>query len=82
MPKRPLTPTYILFYLLFWPDTWRIAIGLAVALIFAPHLSKTDSSPIETGMIAIMLAVIGYAASAKPAQIISTRLRNLILKRR
>jgi hypothetical protein len=80
MHKRPFTPTYIFFHLLFWPDTWRIVIGLAVALILTPNLIKTDSNLIESGMIAIMLAAIGYAVSVKPAQIISIKLRRLILK--
>lgn len=82
MPKRPFTPTYILFYLLFWPDTWRITIGLIAGILLTPHLTKTESNPLQTGMLFIMLAAIGYAASAKPAKIISTKLRTLVLKNR
>lgn len=81
-PKRPLTPTYLFFYLLFWPDTWRIVFGLAVAFIIAPHLKGTEADLPRTLMIGIMLAAIGYAVSAKPARFISTKLRSLILKNR
>lgn len=82
MPKRPLTLTYIFFYLLFWPDTWRIVFGLAVAFIIAPHLNGTEADLPRTLMIGIMLVAIGYAVSAKPAQFITTKLRSLILKSR
>jgi hypothetical protein len=82
MTKRPLTPTYIFFYLLFWPDTWRIVCGLAVAFIIAPHLNGTEADLLQTLMIGIMLAAIGYTVSAKPARFISTKLRSLILKNR
>jgi len=82
MPKRPLTPAYIIFYILFWPDTWRIVFGLAAAFLIAPHLSRTDDSQLETGMLIIMIAAIVYAVSAKPAQIISIKLRRFILKNR
>ena len=80
MSKRTLTPTYILFYILFWPDTWRILIGLIAGGLLAPKLMGSDSPPMQTGMIFIMIAAIGYAASAKLGKLISLKLRKLVLK--
>ena len=79
--KRPLTPLYIFFYIIFWPDTWRIVIGLAAAGLITPRLIGPDSSWFQTGMLFIMLAAIAYAASAKPARRLSSKLRQIIVKK-
>ena len=80
MAKRTLTLTYIFFFLLFWPDTWRILIGLVIGGVVAPVLNKADDTVFTRIMLFIMPAAIGYAASARPAQFISAKLRQFILK--
>ena len=82
MQKRPLTPTYLFFYLLFWPDTWRILIGLIIAGLLTPRLLSSDRVIFELIMLFFMLAAIGYTVSAKPARWITERLRKVILKNR
>ena len=82
MNKRPITPTYIFFYILFWPDSWRIVMGLITAFILTPYIVGTEGGLAETSMLSVMLAAIGYAVSAKPARWFSGKLRQLILKGR
>ncbi len=80
MGKRPLTPAYVFFYLLFWPDTWRIVIGIAAALVLTPLLLSPDENVLRTGMLHIMIAAIGYAAAAWPARGIARGFKRLLLK--
>ncbi len=78
--KRPLTAGYVFFYLLFWPDTWRILIGVAAAWGLAPRLVSPAMGATGTAMIYLMLATIGYALSAVPARWISAGIKRLVLK--
>jgi hypothetical protein len=55
-------------------------IGLAAAILLAPRITPPDQTGFGLVMMHIMLACIGYAASAKPARAISRKLQNLILK--
>ncbi len=80
MRKRPLTPGYVFFYILFWPDTWRILIGAAAAFFLAPRLVSPDMGVMGAGMVYVMLAAIVYASSARLASWISGRVRKLILR--
>ena len=82
MTKRTLTPGYLFFYLLFWPDTYRILIGLAAAVVLAPRVTPADHGGFGQVMMHVMLACIGYAAGAKPARAISNKLKQLVLKER
>lgn len=78
--KRPLTPGYLFFYLIFWPDTYRILIGLSVAFFLAPRIMPPDQGWFGLVMMHIMLACMGYAASGKPARSISHKLKKMVLK--
>ena len=80
MGKRRLTPAYVFFYLLFWPDTWRILIGVAAAILLTPLLLPSEESVLRLGMVHVMIASIGYAASSKPARGISGGFKRLLLK--
>lgn len=79
--KRRITPLYIFFYILFSPDTYRVLIGLAIALLLAPLVIKTNT---VTGsgkfMIYLMLAVIGYAITGKIGDKIAKLAKNVVLK--
>jgi len=75
-------PTYYLFYLLFSPDTWRIAIGVLAALWLGPMIFEPQMSPAARAMVYVMLAAIGWAASIIPARWICRGLKRLILGNR
>lgn len=66
---------YIIFYLLFSPDTWRILIGLAATLIIGPRATATsDYSPAGQVLIWLMILVLGFVLSAPVGRFISRRL--------
>jgi hypothetical protein len=80
LPKRKPTPTYLFFYLLFLPDTWRIFMGIILAYFLVPAIAKSDMGTGAIAMLYIMTATIGYAVSTKPGKWISDSLKRLILK--
>jgi hypothetical protein len=77
--KRQLTVRYIIFYILFLPDSWQVLIGLIAAYLLSPSVVPPDGGNTARAMIFIMIAVIGYAASRVPARWISRSLIRLIL---
>ncbi|NNG01707.1 MAG: hypothetical protein HKM93_20140 [Desulfobacteraceae bacterium] len=79
MTKRPLSPVYILFYILFWPDTWRFLMGAVVAVLLVPHILKPEMNIVQATMLHVMVACIGYVVAAKPAAGISHWLKRRIL---
>ena len=79
MPKRPLTPGYILFFLLFSPDTWQVLIGLTTCWFLTPIIVSPGMKPVAAAVLYLMVATIGYAASRGPARGISRLLKKLIL---
>ena len=79
--KRPLTPGYIFFYLLFLPDTWQIVIAVAAALVVAPHLLRPDMGPAGMAIVHVMIAGIVYVISAPVGRRISQYLQKFILKK-
>jgi hypothetical protein len=79
-PKRPLTPAYIIFYILFWPDTWRILVGLLLALMFTPLILPADMAAAGRAMLYVMVTAIGWSLSSKPANWITTQLKKIIIK--
>ncbi len=82
MSKRPLTPVYILFFILFSPDTWRIIAGVVFAWILTPLVVRPDMGSMAVGMLGVMLTCIGYVLFAWPAKKVSRILQKLILKDR
>ncbi len=79
MAKRPITPAFVFFYILFLPDTWRILIGVLLSWSLTPRLIPADQDMLRTGMIYIMMAVIGYAVSGLPARLITRLFKKSIL---
>ncbi len=77
--KRPLTPAYIIFYILFWPDTWRMLTGLLLSLLFTPHILPADMGMPGRAMLYVMVAAIGWALSGRPAGWITGRLKKLFI---
>ncbi|MBS3759037.1 MAG: hypothetical protein KGY61_10285 [Desulfobacterales bacterium] len=79
MPKRPITPTYIVFYILFLPDSWQILMGIIFALILHRFAVGPDMSNISKALVFIMLATIGYTITRIPARWITQKLKTWIL---
>ena len=79
MQKRPLTFSYIFFYILFLTDSWQVLIGVAVAYVFGPRAATPESGPLGRAMLYVMIATIGYAASRLPARGMTRIIKKLIL---
>lgn len=77
--KRPITPGYVLFYVLFLPDTWQVLIGVLVAIFVAPAVLSPDMATSAQVMVYLMVATIGYAASRGPARGITRVIKKWIL---
>jgi hypothetical protein len=78
--KRKITISYIIFYILFLPDTYRIIFGILAAWLFTPYVSQTKPIPQEGGLVVwVMIATIGYAISTRIGNMISGWIKNIIL---
>ena len=77
--NRPKTPTYLVFYLLFSTDFWRILMGAAVSIVATPHLAPMDMSAAGRAMLYVMAAAIGWTITAVPARWISRAMKTVIL---
>ena len=75
--KQRLTPAYLLSYILFSEDTWRVAIGFVSAVILAPYLLPFDHTGIGRYVMFITVVVIGWAVSKVPSQWIVRQLKLL-----
>ena len=66
---------YVVFYLIFSPDTWRILIGLLAALLIGPRVVADGSySPAGQVVIWLMILALGYVLSAPIGRFISNGL--------
>ena len=77
--NRPKTPTYLVFYLLFSPDFWRILMGVAVSILATPYLAPMGFSAAGRAMLYVMAAAIGWTITAVPARWITRVLKKAIL---
>lgn len=77
--RRPLTPAYIIFYILFLPDTWRVLIGIIASVLLTPFILKPGMADASRIMLFVMVATIGYAVSGAPGRWISGLWKKLIL---
>ena len=57
--KRPLTPTYMVFLLLFAPDTWRILMGFVISVLLTPEIVPPDLMGAYSGLRLILLSAGG-----------------------
>lgn len=79
MRKRPLTVSYILFYLLFSDDTWRIAVGFVCAVFFGPLVAQGRNLNQGAEVILwLMIMAIGWSVSAWPAKKITAALQRAV----
>lgn len=80
MKKRKITLSYIIFYILFLPDTYRLIIGILAAWFFAPYVVESRPMPREGGFVVwVMIATIGYAMSTRLGNMISDWMKNIII---
>jgi hypothetical protein len=79
MAKRPLTVSYIFFYLLFSDDTWRIAAGFLFAVFLGPMVTqgRNLSQGGET-VVWVMIMAIGWSVTAWPAKKITAALKKAL----
>jgi len=79
MQKRPLSLSYLFFYLLFSEDTWRIGAGFACAVLLGPLV--THGRALSRGaevIVWLMIMAIGWSITAWPARKISAALRRAV----
>ena len=79
MQKRPLTVSYIFFYLLLSDDTWRIAAGFVFAVVLGPLV--TQGKNLGRGgevMVWLMIMAIGWSVTAWPAKKITAFLQRAV----
>ncbi len=79
MNKRPVTPSYIVFYILFSPETWRILMGIIFSAFLTPLAVTPEMGASARVLICIMIATIGYSGSGIPGRWISGMFKKLIL---
>ncbi len=79
MAKRPITPSYIIFYILFSTDAWRILAGILLSYILTPGILRPDLGAPGIVMLYIMVAAIGWALTAVPARWLTSGLKKLFL---
>jgi hypothetical protein len=79
MPKRPLSISYVFFYLLFSADTWRILSGFICAVVLGPMV--TQGRNLNRGgevMVWLMIMAIGWSVTAWPARKITGALQRVV----
>ncbi len=76
---KPITPGYVIFYILFSTDTWRILAGFLISVIFTPSIFPPDLALTGRLVLYVMVAAIGWAISGKPAHWITSALKKVIL---
>jgi hypothetical protein len=79
MQKRPLTVSYLFFFLLLSDDTWRIAAGFACALFLGPMVTQgRNLSHGGEAMVWLMLLAIGWSVTGWPAKKITAALQRAV----
>jgi len=78
-PKRPMTPAYIFFYLLFSSEAWRIAAGFAAAVLVTPYLLPGGLSTFGRALMYLMVGVVGYTLLGMPSRRIAAWWKKTIL---
>lgn len=76
--KKRMTPVNLFFHILLSDDTWRIVIGVTLAVILGPHLQPLDRTGMGIYVMFIAAVVVGWAVSKVPSQWIVRKLRLLL----
>ena len=76
MPKRPLTVSYLFFFLLLSDDTWRIAAGFVCAVFLGPMVTQgRNLSQGGEAVVWMMIMAIGWSVTGWPAKKITAALQ-------
>ncbi len=79
MQKRRLTFSYVVFYLLFSEDAWRIAAGFCLAVFLGPLVTQgRNMGRGAEAMVWLMILAIGWSVTAWPAKKIAGALQRAI----
>jgi len=78
--KRP-TLNHIMFHILLSEDTWRVAIGIVLAVVSAPILRPFDHTGIGRYVMFVAAVVVGWAVSKVPSQWIVRQVKLLFPNR-
>ena len=79
MAKRSFSFSYVFFYLLFSPDTWRILFGFIGAVVLGPLLTQgRQMSQAAEVMVWLMILAIGWSVTAWPAKKITGALQQAV----
>ncbi len=79
LQKKQPTPGYILFYLLFSPETWRVLFGILASYFLTPLIAAGNMPVSSRLLLHIMLAAIGFAGSGLPARWIAHLAKQAVL---
>lgn len=79
MTKKPLTASYIFFYVLFSEDTWRVLIAIAFTALVAPSIQHPEITIAGYILLYVMIATIGYAFGGMPARLITRAFKKMVL---
>jgi hypothetical protein len=71
---------YVVFYVLFSKDIWRILLGCLFAYLLAPQLFKPEITKAGQILIWIMLACIGWSITGYPSKLITNFLKKIFLR--
>lgn len=80
--NRPKTPTYLVFYLLFSTDFWRIVMGVVASILATPRIVPPDFSAAGRAMLYVMVAAIAWTITAVPARWIARGVKKAFLGNR
>jgi hypothetical protein len=79
MRKRPLTVSYLFFFLLLSDDTWRIAAGFVCAFFLGPMVTQgRNLSHGGEAVVWMMILAIGWSVTGWPAKKITAALQRLV----
>jgi hypothetical protein len=79
MANRPLTFSYLFFYLLLSPDTWRIMFGFIFAVVLGPMVTQgRNLGQAGEVMVWLMIMAIGWSVTAWPAKKITGALQRAV----
>lgn len=79
MTKRPVTASYIFFYVLFSQDTYRIGFAILFSVLVTPYAYTPDTDIFGRAVLHAMVAGIGFAAGGLLGRLIVRILKKWIL---
>ena len=79
MANRPLTFSYLFFYLLLSPDTWRVLAGFICAVVLGPMVTQGRGlGQAGQAVVWVMIMAIGWSVTSWPAKKITGVLQRMV----